>query len=114
MMHSSNILELNEFETIAALIFWSLEIKHQMHSICNFHYNLLCLKFSIKLHLCTTDHNSENAKDSSTQESFVSQHPLVQLGSLVNNLASSASALLVEQVTLLITCQNFPFFMYYN
>lgn len=48
------------------------------------------------------DPNPENAKDSSTQETIFSQHLLVcalqELGSLVHSQASSASALLADQV----------------
>lgn len=50
------------------------------------------------------DPNPENAKDTSTQETIFSQHLLVcalqELGSLVQGLASSASALLADQVRL--------------
>lgn len=52
--------------------------------------------------LLKIDPNPENAKDSSTQETIFSQHLLVcalqELGSLVQGLASSASALLADQV----------------
>ena len=60
------------------------------------------MKKEIAHPLYTLDPNPDNAKDSSTQETIFSQHLLVcalqELGSLVHSLASSASALLADQV----------------